>query len=528
MTTTRWTRAVLLVLTITLVSCSSPDQPEPDVEHFAVRITHIETLDVTGQWSEQSLADPVPYANRVRVAIEVRPLPSDRAFDGFVRVLVEPGYVVGLTSETHDVSRTGLAVSTGNPGIAVVDIEGAFGDTRIVVEDVGHDPGPAMQAACDDGIDNDGDGRVDYPSDPGCFLRNDRTETPGTHAVGVSEPIVFANPRISNVQGCNLVPDLERQAITVDRGEMYVTAVTVKGFYVSDFSFLRGGCDPTTGCCDGGRYAHLYAYNFNTPQGMRVCDRLASFGGIVGDFYGFTELNFPHWERYDIDEDPSNGLTLMRLEPRAITENDCPIDSSEIEADDVPNRRLMETYESALVHVVNAQLPTEWINCDFNDNGDAAFNFSYDQLVPADEVILPDDLRSAYCPDEATGFCSEAACSEACVARNCAELTTYGEHGQYPILIGEQPILVVTNANVPEFNPYRMALNSDGPVVIDRIGGMLKEFAPLDTPWIIEPRCPQDIYINGDSRFGAFGDDDVPIWQRCVPSEETGDYEDPY
>ena len=35
----------------------------------------------------------------------------------------------------------------------------------------------ASSRACRDGIDNDGDGKIDYPNDPGCTSRNDRDET---------------------------------------------------------------------------------------------------------------------------------------------------------------------------------------------------------------------------------------------------------------------------------------------------------------------------------------------------------------
>jgi hypothetical protein len=37
---------------------------------------------------------------------------------------------------------------------------------------------PEPPAACDDDIDNDGDGFVDYPADPGCVDRNDDDEGP--------------------------------------------------------------------------------------------------------------------------------------------------------------------------------------------------------------------------------------------------------------------------------------------------------------------------------------------------------------
>jgi hypothetical protein len=39
----------------------------------------------------------------------------------------------------------------------------------------------------------------------------------------------------------------------------------------------------------------VYAYTYSAPAIMLPCDRLISFGGTAGEFYGFTEVNFPTW-----------------------------------------------------------------------------------------------------------------------------------------------------------------------------------------------------------------------------------------
>jgi hypothetical protein len=75
----------------------------------------------------------------------------------------------------------------GNPNQALFyfkDIDGNIIDEFMVVSDVGKE-GPATpveppteptKAACDDGIDNDGDTRVDFPTDLGCSDFTDETE----------------------------------------------------------------------------------------------------------------------------------------------------------------------------------------------------------------------------------------------------------------------------------------------------------------------------------------------------------------
>ena len=42
-----------------------------------------------------------------------------------------------------------------------------------------NDAGPTMsEPECNDGMDNDGDGLIDFPEDPGCSSAEDDTEAP--------------------------------------------------------------------------------------------------------------------------------------------------------------------------------------------------------------------------------------------------------------------------------------------------------------------------------------------------------------
>lgn len=519
--------SILLALAAAGAGCGQPSWEPGPVDHFSVWITRVQALNRDGRWVEHDPAAlegaPLTYAQRTKLDLSIRALPETRGFDGFVQVEMVPGDVMSLTSETNEVLRTNIRVTAGAQAQAVLEVEGAYGEARVWVEDVGLDPDPLQNAACDDGQDNDGDGLVDYPQDPGCFLRNDGSEEPGTHAVGVSDPIHYQNPRLADVQGCKLVPDLERQSVRVDRGTMWVTAVTPNGFYVSDSAYIEGACDTSTGCCEGGRYSHIYAFNFNTPYNMRVCDRLAVVSGIVGDFYGFTELNFPSWEHADVNpEEP--GVQLLRDEPDQIGPSQCELPNFEITSDMLTSRRVMETYEAALVYIENATLPRYWVDCDYNGNGEVGYSDATDELTRG--IDIPENhpaFELGFCERDAE-YCSEMACNNGCEdhPEGCAELTNFREFGQYPLLLNGVRVLVVTGANVPQFNP--VARSRAGQYRIDRLMGTLKEFAPLANPWIIEPRCRQDIRIAGDAVF----DIDVPIYQRCVPSEETGDYEDPY
>jgi hypothetical protein len=79
-----------------------------------------------------------------------------------------PAYVGPLTT------YQGFALASGSPGV------GAASDGLNVGIRVGAPPPPP--AACGDGVDNDGDGLVDYPADPGCLSATDTDETNVDHA----------------------------------------------------------------------------------------------------------------------------------------------------------------------------------------------------------------------------------------------------------------------------------------------------------------------------------------------------------
>lgn len=72
------------------------------------------------------------------------------------------------------------SASAGNPFPACADGIDNDGDGLV---DHPADPGCQLATSdnespsCDDGLDNDGDGLVDYPQDPGCFEQNRNMES---------------------------------------------------------------------------------------------------------------------------------------------------------------------------------------------------------------------------------------------------------------------------------------------------------------------------------------------------------------
>jgi hypothetical protein len=249
----------------------------------------------------QELPISVVQATTFTVNIEAD-LPDgsiDASFNGYVNVLVQPGTISNL-----DVRNVQL--QNGSITGVVVPVVASFGETHIWADDLGYEPAapnsmPPPQ--CSDGIDNNNNGLIDYPADPGCYAPVDNTENLGTYASGASETIYFQLPRIQLVRGYDPTNNGNGNAtsfpntqVSIDCGwrggtsydfSTVVVGLGSAGFYAQD---LQTDEQPAPG------YSGIYAYNFSTPVDMRVCDRLQVFSGTAADFYGYTELNYPTWQ----------------------------------------------------------------------------------------------------------------------------------------------------------------------------------------------------------------------------------------
>jgi hypothetical protein len=224
----------------------------------------------------------------------------DKSFNGFVRASAVPGAVQSVTGPKAD-GRNVQLVNGEAKGIQIAVVE-AYGDARIQIEDVGYVPADPLRVPppeCADGIDNNHNGKIDYPTDPGCYAANDDTEEGGTYAAAVSTNIYFQYPRIADVRGVAFggsTTPFPNQQVQINTGWLapnapygvVVTGVGSAGFYVTDLGDLRG-------------YTSIYAYTYAAPAIMLPCDRLITFGGTAGEFYGFAEMNYPTWSLEEWD-----------------------------------------------------------------------------------------------------------------------------------------------------------------------------------------------------------------------------------
>ncbi len=244
-----------------------------------------------------SVTNPTSFT--VNVEAQMPDGTVDTSFNGYINLSVQPGTI-------EDLSVRNVQLTSGVKDGIVLPVIGTFGAAHIWATDLGYEPAAPNRMPppqCSDGIDNNHNGLIDYPADPGCYAPVDDTEDVGTYASGVSGTLQFELPRISLVRGYDPPTTTDgnatafpHQQISVDTGwrggnnyafSTVVIGLTAAGFYVQDTQ--KDEQTPTG-------YGGLYAYNFNTPPFMRVCDRVQILSGTSSDFYGFTELNYPAWQ----------------------------------------------------------------------------------------------------------------------------------------------------------------------------------------------------------------------------------------
>jgi len=453
---------VALSLLAAATSCTTQKDVDFGTQTFSIEVLGVDDLD------PPNAEDPLP-ANTgatnetwdVAVqAVDSEGNPADD-FNGVVRLTVEPGAVVTVDNTDGENLGRNLRLKDGKV-TARVTVTAIYGEARLWVEDIGYQPAkPGTTPACGNGKNDDPeeDVLVDFPNDPGCAYADDDTETGGTYSAGVSPAVHYSLPSIQDVQGYGSETPYPYEAININASgfhDLVVTRVSKDGFYVTDLSGQATG------------YNHLYAFNFSTPRGMRVCDRITLLSGTVSEFFGFTELNFPS---FDIDP------------LYAGHEDECKVPEPPLLDDTIIDDPVaMEKLESGLVRITDVHITRKFgpkpalnnsfdedkSNCDLNGDGKVDFN------------------------DEA-----EASCGNACSADSeCTEWTSYISRGNYkvykPIVVNgaevARAIIQVQTDGAPEFNPV-----ANRGQQIAAVTGTLRNFSGGSLNWTIEARCTDDV-----------------------------------
>ncbi|AUX45554.1 hypothetical protein SOCE26_070480 [Sorangium cellulosum] len=464
-------------LSAALAGCGSDGGPLTGVSSFRV-----EVVSVNG--APPPPADlPLP-ANRGDTAdvwaftIEARdPAGRPAPFDGMVRLSVEPGAVLDVASEEEGAAVGRNIRLRGGVASGVVRVTAAYGPTRLWVEDIGYQPAPRGQKpVCANGLNDDapGDVLIDFPADPGCAFADDDTEEEGSFSAGNSQPVAYALPTVADVQGGGSTTPYAFEGIQINTAaprRVVVTRVARDGFYVTDLTGEDGG------------YNHLFAFNFNTPANMRVCDRLEYLAGTVNEFFGFTELSFPSYEIAGFRA----GDVCPVPEPRVL------------DARTIADPVAMERLESGLVRVEGYHISANFgpkpatgntfgpdrSNCDLNGDGQIDF-------------ASPSEGRCA-------NTCSDDP--------ECSEWTSYSARGNYKISNGSSMIQVQTGT-VSAFDP-----TSHRGEVLGAVSGTLRNFSGGSLNWTIEARCPDDLACEAPGCVPA----PKPSKEACVRARSLDD-----
>lgn len=444
-------------------------------------------------------------------------------FEGFVRLTTKPGTVLSVEGDGA-IGRNALV--KGGQASGVAHVTAVYGPTRLWVEDIGYKPAPpGKKPECSDGINNNPEVNtlIDYPADPGCAYADDDTEDGGTYAAAVSAPIQYALPKLSDAQGQAAQTPYPNEALTLNTfapESLVVTRVSSDGFYVTDITEQSLG------------YNHIFAFNFSTPAGMRVCDRVTYLAGTVNEFFGFTELSFPSYQlTFPIEgKDPClvpdpillttggdnscptacpkdsaciGGKTPMCVKcPTAcltgqtcVSSNGQPACATNI-ADGVG----MERAESALVRMRGFKLPTKFgsgvvvknapdathSNCDLN--GDGQVDFASD---------------------------TEGGCAMACEADpECSEWTNFSARSEIKVHDPSGSFMQVDLSTASNFDP-----SANKGLVLDSVTGTMRQFSGGKLNWTVAVRCQDDLVCKGNGCSSA----ELSSQKACVRLRTEGD-----
>jgi hypothetical protein len=439
----------------------------------------------------------------------------DTTFNRYVRISTKPGAIDPLTGA--DTDGRNVLLKAGESVAVEVKISNAYGPTYVVADDLGYvpkDPLSDPPPKCSNGIDDDGDGTVDFPADPGCAFANDDSEEGGTYAEGVSTPIYFKLPRIADIRGLRCDPTLgcsgngltpyPREALQVDTGlradgsfafDTVVTRISASGFYVSDLGDTRGDPPGTAG------FNSVFAFNFSAPPQMRTCDRIKTYGGTASEFFGFTQMNYPTWtlEEWDPARRPCLVPEPERLTPTLIQS---------------PTELLKRSASLVRVETAPDGSQMAMITPKFGP-GDVP-KTPGGLYAPSAEIRNPDgtikQAAASNCDFDKNGKITFAAgnpendCNTACTADpQCTEWSNYVARSTFRITVtdsnGQSAAIQADATSAAQFDP--VALKG---VPLRHFAGTMSFFSG-GAQYTIEVRCKDDITI--DVKAATFPSDRV-------------------
>jgi hypothetical protein len=510
----------LAALALLGASCVTRNGIELDTFRLRVTVTRADGSPLPGPGDDALCLDLRGYnpactdGGAFRVTVEAIDLFNQRdvAFNRYVRLSIRPGTLLSVEGDRSE--GRNVRLEGGIAEAQLIRVTGAYGDTIVWADDLGYTPVDpnAVAPACSDNVDNDGDGLVDFPTDPDCAFANDDSEVGGTYASGVSAPLRFRLPTVGEAQGLGARSPYDQEGVTLEtvKSQLMVTRIASDGFYVSDVEPDPDPALAAAGVLRQKPFGGLFVFSFSLPPGIAVCDRVGDLSGTITEFFGFTELTFPSFKVSEpwYSFEASGACRLP--EPADIT-------AATFANEEVPADAFLEQYEGGLVRAGAVLEPEQNPKDPANP-----------RLVPRAAGVRiasvfgpgrPDVLRQAApagsaCPysyvvtfredasdcdldgDGSVDFsqCSpENTCSQLCYNDpNCSEWSSFRRIGNYRVALGPSPAqtLLLNTGTVGGFDPTRLRGR-----LVPWVRGTLANFSGGPLNWTIETRCSDDLFL---------------------------------
>lgn len=526
----RYGTSIIIIAALSL-SCARKVERSSEVGGFSVK------LDAVDRGTpDEPLAFSVAVQTRT---VDIQALKNDGSgqmaadYNGWVTLYILPN---------GELDRYPLAVKLvdGRADNVEVKYKLAYGEVRIVATDEGYvprqvDPGGA---ACNNGIDDDGDGFVDT-ADRGCFWANDETEWASSSTIdlssdeqdsflqgigvsefghggtGASEVIYYSNPRIADVQtpeGVGSGGDesvLKQKRVSIDEGWILVARVGVDGLYVVDMDgqeyeegkgFVIEPVDLS--------FRSVFAFNFSTPRNLQEGDCLVSLDGTVEEFFGYTEMGKPTWNKGDYAfcaakardaKVPASLCPEKQSLVCSVSNKDCSADKAICGDDEAcvdPCRKVIEELINTPVDITTLMIDNNGTQVSVWDDRTLELERFESSLVQVSNVSVFSELRD--CDTNGNGVLdfyidAESDCSDDCGdAPKCVIGETYRRYVQWTVNFKdgkgeERELAVVSGGAIPTFDP----LQAQGKT-LSKIVGTLRHLTFGRPAWILEPRRPSE------------------------------------
>lgn len=478
----RMSKTTLRIIVLTILSGLGCVEEAPYVDPDALAGFRVVIVDDSALSGSTPYEFPTQFTD-LHISVEALYADGERKTDynGTVQISIVPGQI--------DESTYFVRLANGINSDHTISIRFAFGDVRIWAEEVGLDE----VDQCRDGFDNDGNGLLDFPGDPGCFSREDPSEGGASYVTGISDPLEFQPITIHDSQYNPDEPTGESpligEEIVVEVGNLFITNVVATGFYLTDLAETE-------------EFASIFTFNFSYPDGIRVGDRMTLVSGGVAEFQGQTQLTFPNWN-HDEDYELTEVERLLMAQCRPIHNPDVvEIEPVLLEPADLNDLERLEEVESGIVRVDGVQISNTFMACDLDLSGDI------------------DTYEEEQCRDE-------------CQTNNlCTDLSSYEEFDQFTGDVSGAAVQIDSAFRVAGFDVFAdCELESDDPPTygcpehkLVSVTGSLRHIFLTNAIqlWVLTPRFACDMVFSCEEDFLC------PAAQTCVNNtcrlscDETG------